>query len=53
METQAKSEVVHLRLPVEVIKRVREIAKREERTQANVMIRALREGLKASGNGKS
>jgi hypothetical protein len=45
MEPQ-KTEVLHIRIPTEVMRKVREVAKREERTHAFIVNRVLREWSK-------
>jgi len=42
MVTQEKSEVVHLRLPLSVLKKAKAVAEKEDRTQSSVMIRVLK-----------
>lgn len=46
METQAKTEVVHIRIPVDLMKKIKRVAKREDRTHSQQILRALKEWAK-------
>jgi hypothetical protein len=49
MQTHDKTTVVHLRLPESLMRLVRATAKRDDRTQANVMRHAIKEWLRIHG----